>query len=363
MNDKKQIKEEPNKIYNIEFLRFLFTVIILYFHILHANIIPYTGEQQKYLELQDLSKWASVAVQCFLVIGGFFLYQSEKRRAQESFIDTFLDKLARLWPVFAFYVLISLCFFNMKWESALYQLTFLHCTGISLEYKGIIWYIAPYFWSIILISAILRFFSKRKAVLIISLIAYVGYAMNINYTHGGFGRDIAFTFVSLGFVTTLSGVALGVLIAVLLEGIRSRFPSWKKPLILTIVSTAIEIAALFLLVKKMTLGKGSLSNAFTLVILFSCLFVSFLCGRGLLGRLVNRPFWGVLGRYSYSIYVMQQISFYIMARTFWKNTFFLREHVFLSLLFSVVFSVIIGIGTYYLVEKPFHHFYKALRKR
>lgn len=359
MND--HMRRKPSRKYNIEFLRFLFSLIIVYFHILHSNIIPYIGEHQMYLNLRSMCVWAQAAVEFFLIIGGYFLYQSEKRRAQEPFINTFLSKFARLWPVFAFYVLISLCFFNMNRESALFQILFLHCTGISLESNQIIWYIAPYFWSIILMVAILRLFQKKKAILIISLIAYIGYAMNINYTQGGFGRDVVFTFVSLGFVRTLSGVALGIIIAVLMESIsKSLSPCTEHTFVLAIISSALEVVTVFFLLKKMLLGRGSLTNMFTLVILFAFLFVSFLCGRGILGRVLNRPFWGIVGRYSYSIYVMQQISFFIMERTFWKNTSFLAEHVLLTLLISIAFSAVVGIATFYLVEKPSQYFYKVL---
>ena len=352
-------KSDYGKKNNIEFLRFLFSVIIVYYHVLHANIIPYTGDQQRYLELQNLCEWASVTVECFLIIGGYFLYQSQKKRVQEPFIQTFLDRLVRLWPVYAFYVSVSLFFFRMNKESALFQLMFLHCTGISLEGKGIIWYIAPYFWATILLTAVLKVFPKRVSVLIISLIAYLGYALNINYTHGGFGRDIVFTFVSLGFIRVLSGLALGIIIAVVMESFQSHFGNLSdNKYIAKILFTLIEVFSLLFLLKKLVWGKGSLTNAFTLVIIFCMLFVSFLLGDGIIGKLLERPVCGAAGKYSYSIYVMQQISFYLMARTFWRNTSFLYDHVYLSLLASVVFSVFIGVLTYYLIEQPCLRMYK-----
>ena len=49
---------------------------------------------------------------------------------------------------------------------------------------------------------------------------------------------------------------------------------------------------------------------------------------------------------------MQDISFNILGRTFWKESAFLYEHAYLSVILSTIFSIMIGVVTYYLVEKP-----------
>ena len=63
---------EKVKYHNIEFLRFVFSIIIVYLHILHSNILPYIGMNNDYLVLRELSRNAAYIVECFFIISGYF---------------------------------------------------------------------------------------------------------------------------------------------------------------------------------------------------------------------------------------------------------------------------------------------------
>ncbi len=72
------------RLHNIEFLRFLFAIIIVYFDILHSNIMKFVGNNEGYYLLQKLSDNAGWIVECFFIISGYFLYKSiceKKKRA------------------------------------------------------------------------------------------------------------------------------------------------------------------------------------------------------------------------------------------------------------------------------------------
>ena len=99
------------KHYNIEFLRFGFSLIIVYFHILHSNIIPFTGGHGTYLDLQYWCRMAEILVNAFLIIAGYFLYTSWARSPEKPFIEFALHRFFRVWPVFAFYMV---CFTFMN---------------------------------------------------------------------------------------------------------------------------------------------------------------------------------------------------------------------------------------------------------
>lgn len=339
---------------SIEFLRFIFCVIIVYYHILHENIMDYIGANSTYMVLQGKCGWAGYIVECFLVIGGLYLYVAEQKKKERPFIERILDKFVRLWPVFAFYVLICVIFYKMKIEEAVFEVCFLHCTGISLNFKGIIWYIAPYFWASLLIMLVLRSFNEKHSTLILGLTCYAGYLININYCHGGFGRATINNLLSLGFVRVYSGIAFGVLLAIFLHQYENTFGKSlsKYKMLNTILYTFLEILCLATLVMKFLLGFGTWSNAFIIIILFSFLFVSFVKKNGIVSCMLDRKICGILGRYSYSIYVMQQISFYILRDTVWKNTSLLENHTYISLCISIVFSILVGVLTYHIIERP-----------
>lgn len=352
------MKKTEGRNYSIDFLRFVFSALIVYYHILHANIISYTAGQKLYTALQSASSKAGLIVECFLIIGGYFLYRSVKATANRPFRSFFSDRFFRLWPVFALYVVISFFFLGLSLEDAIYELSFLHCTGISLAYKGIIWYIAPFFVGSIFIAALIRNMKKRPAAILLAVIAFLGYSLNLNYSGGGLGREVAYSFISLGLIRVISGLCIGVLISMYAESVPVRE---KQGLPASLCWSVVEVLTSAGLINLFVFNKGLFRNSFTAVILFSILFYSFIGTRGYLSRFLNRPAFGFAGKYSYSIYVMQQISFWLLGMTFWKNTDFLYRHTLISIAISVLLSIALGIAVYYLVEKPCWALYKKRR--
>lgn len=65
--------------YNIECLRFLFSLIIVYYHLLHASIVSRSPVPYAYDVFKVSSSSAYIAVEAFLIIGGYFTYISTKK--------------------------------------------------------------------------------------------------------------------------------------------------------------------------------------------------------------------------------------------------------------------------------------------
>lgn len=49
---------------------------------------------------------------------------------------------------------------------------------------------------------------------------------------------------------------------------------------------------------------------------------------------------------------MQQVAFYVLTKTLWKNSNLMSTHPYYVLITSFVFSIILGIVTYHLIERP-----------
>ncbi len=354
------------KNYSIEAVRFLLCVIIVYFHILHENILPATNGTELYLVLKDRSAWAAWCVEGFLLISGFFLYESVCRKKDTGFAELFVDRFIRLWPVFAFYAVVCRVVFGLKFETFLSYITLLHCTGLSLSEKGIIWYIAPFFWSSILVMFILKRLKRADAAFLLSLLAYTGYALNVNAANGGLGRGIAYGFINLGLVRCLAGISLGAVINIGKRSLKetfdfSAFKGWKTArfLLCSFAETGILLSLLYL----MLVSHFRLKNVLVMVILFSALLICFDERAGIVSKLLDISFMGLLGKYTYAIYVMQQVSFNILKRTFWKNTAFLVNHVYASIVLSLLFSILVGIIIYYMIERPAAACYNTVKRR
>ncbi len=336
---------------SVDGLRFLLSVAIVYYHILHASIISFSGEQQLYLTLQEMSDSAGLIVEGFLILGGYFLYRSyQSGKSMEQFA---VDRVVRLWPVLAFYTIIMLVFFGLDAYTAVFDLLFLRATGISLDSYGVIWYIGPFFWCSLLLYALLRLMQPRWHGLMLAILTYVGYVMNINLYSGGLGRDVEYGFVSMAMLRVLAGLSLGCLLAMLLRHQQAKAAANAQNFRWRVVQSVAEIGLSAFLVAYLLLGLPQSQNQLIVVIAFFLLLYC-VCreGNGIVSILLGNPLLAKLGRYAYSIYVMQQISFYILWRTLWLQSDFVYYHTYWCIAASVLFSVLVGVLTYHLVERP-----------
>lgn len=55
---------------------------------------------------------------------------------------------------------------------------------------------------------------------------------------------------------------------------------------------------------------------------------------------------------------MQQTAFWIMQNSIWKNSSFVLNHLVMCIIISLLFSILLGVIVYHLIEKPFVDFYK-----
>lgn len=351
-----EMRNRP-KLQNIEFIRIFFAVSIVYFHLLHSFMIPFTEETAVYQELAQQSKYAKYIVECFFIMSGYFLYRSVTLHSAQKTLDFVLKKLIRLWPVFAVSTILSVLFLDVPLQEGFLNLFFLQSTGLTTAWTGLNWYVSAFFF------AELFYFLMYKAMknsagmkLIICLIVYFGYVLNIMYTDGGFARKVVFGVFSLAMARAAAGVGLGYLLGNLYDAVKERwailYAQRLNASVVTVLITFIEAGSFCLLMLDFFAGKRVGKNQFMVVVLFSVFFFCMLTEKGLFSRLISRLPVCRLGKYAYSIYVMQEFSFYILEKTFWKNTDFLKMHVGVSLTVSVVFAAAVGAVVWHLIEKP-----------
>ncbi len=348
------------KLYNIEVLRFLFSLIIVYFHILHSNILKFTTKTNVsniYDALAINCTDGYLIVECFFIIAGFFLFQSFKNNRYKNWHTFTLNKIARLWPVLAFSILITI-FAGLLIKSnttSIYthfiNMLFLQCIGVSLDYRGINWFISPYFWVMIFYFFILKSFNFKHACLIIAICAYFSLVGNINYFEGEFGRETINIFFNSGIMRALFGIGAGYFTGLFYNSVKDLIALKFNDIKSFIIISLCEISIFAFLIKYFIFYKINYQNKLIFVIAFIILFFLFLIKKGCLSKLFENKYLGCLGKYSYSIYIMQQISFWILGITLWKSSVFINN-IYQCLLVSILFSVIVGVLTYYLVEKP-----------
>lgn len=114
----------------------------------------------------------------------------------------------------------------------------------------------------------------------------------------------------------------------------------------------LEILTLSMLLIDFFCSSKAYDNQFIVIILFPVFFACLLTRRGVFSKLTDHKMIGLPGRYAYSIYVMQEAVFAVLKRTLWKNTVFLHDYPVPALTVSILVTIMAGIGTYHLVERP-----------
>lgn len=341
-----------SKLYNIEVLRVVFCILIVYFHIFHANIMSLVGNNKTYLNLAQMSMNTLCIVECFFIMSGYFLFHTMKKK--QSFIEFAYAKAIRLLPVLFFSIIIEALMLHTRLETVVINSFFLQCIGLSTAYKSINWYVSPLFWSFLFIYGMRKSFKDKGFYFGLAVIIYFGYLANISLTKGGFSRG-PIGLVDLSLTRAIAGVGMGYLVGTLLE----EFKKYKINIIPASIRTAfycvVELFSLGYLLLFFSYYKR-FSNNIIVVVVFLIIFCCFIREKGLVGRLLNNSWLGALGKFGYSVYIMQQISFLILKKYFWSTAIIKNPFACISL--SLLFSFLVGVAVYYLVEKPCYEYLK-----
>lgn len=154
-----------------------------------------------------------------------------------------------------------------------------------------------------------------------------------------------------------AGISLGALLSMAVEDFRRAVPARAgggrgRRAATVAVATACELAGYALLVKWLFAGHAPFPNALVVVALFPVLFLLAVTRAGWISRLFDLPVSDWPGRYAYSICVMQQIAFFLLARTLWTRTAAFAAHPMGFLVLSTLGSALLGMAAFHLVEHP-----------
>ena len=316
-----------SKIQNIEFLRFLFAIIIVLYHSGSATPDGY------------------LAVEIFFILAGFFLAKSLEKNPDIPYIVFIKNKLARLWPLFAFAVIIS----GGNLYDMIFKLLFLHATGITLKYKSFIWFVAPFFWTMLGYFALIKTIKFPKALPLIGLLTYLSYVYLINWHNGNLNlRETINCNVSLAMLRGIAGIGFGIILEQCFHYIDlSNHNSKFRYLLISFI----EFGILFFFIYHMIFQPIKYDNKLIFIIFFAILLFFFIKKQGLLSQLLENQYSAILGRYAYGIYIMQALGFKLAD----KITFGY------PLVNQLIIILTLGIIGYHLIEKPIYQKFQRMR--
>lgn len=328
---------------NVDFLRFLFAIIIVIFHMCHNNLVSIYGSFHEYNVLGKSTLRAWILVEFFFIISGYFLWNTPfDKMSHKEFV---WKKIVRLWPIFA---VATLCeTFPHFSLTTIMKLLFFQCNGFSLEYKGINWFVSSLFWTLLFYFSLIKIINKRYIVFVISVMVYFSYVYLINY---GFGREVKGLF-SIGMVRGIAGVGLGYLFHEFCTQIN---PDAFNKRYMYFIFSILEIILLGFFIYCFTVHNIKNTNNFIFIVLFLPLMFSFIFNLGWLSKLLDNNFSVVLGRYSYALYVMQQTSFSISCYILKK----ISVNFIVGFIIALFISICLAFLTQNMVDFIFNRYHK-----
>lgn len=346
------------KIKNIEFLRFIFAVFIVYFHLVSGYLFINLGDSIELYSKLNRHCNGYLCVEYFFIIAGFFLIT--KTNFNIDIIDYAKKKIMRLWPVLAFTLGIYwiLSFFTpiefCKYSNIL-TLLLVNNVGINTHFGNILpaWYVSAFFWCILLYFYIIKYVPKKHVNFLITVMVIFALSARI-HSNGMSAKDV-FILNNIGLLRGIYCTGLGYFIGLIClkmsgGGQLSAFNDiWKK-----LIYTGIEAYLLITVVYNTVCYKSKSPDIYLFYLITFCLLLWFFVNqKGYISKLFNQNFSVFLGKYSYSIYIIHSVVLNLFREYVWKmHSGFVINYPVINLVLPILLAIITGIFLYHLVEKP-----------
>ncbi len=337
---------------NLEALRILFTMIIVYFHMMRVYLSIMFPDL--YGTFSANVECAHLCVEFFFLLSGFLLFTTKEKQKTLLWTHFIVRKLARLYPAFAFSIILSILLlgnFKNTIDTHILDLLLMQGNGLLLTqgYNFNAWYVSSLFWTFALYFYLIKNYEHKNVMLLIALTVYLSLYIIIRTS---LSEIDTYTKCML---RAFAGVGIGYFI-----GLLYNLCNKKKMIVYNkyqiVSSTCIEFALLYLLVKYTIFNKPDTYNALIFLIAFSILIWFFLIQCGVFSGLCNKKAFHFFSKYMYSTYIMQNLSFYFSMKYIWCYKNFVYSYPFCAIIGGLSLSIIFGIITYHLVESPFCQF-------
>ena len=348
------------KLKNIEFLRFVFIILIVFVHVENQLCLKFASDI-----FPSYFKSAGLGVEFFFIMSGFFFGLADLNKV--SFITFVKKKILRLWPVVWFSVILYAIlahFIPLPYHRFIniYILLGINNVGFTTVYgnNSPAWFVSALFWTLLFYFFLRKHLSKDWMIFVSTMIMFGGFAFHIHSAGRPF-VNVAYIF-NRGLMRAFASIGLGYLLSIIYLKIKPTVPKYNNTMLVNLFYTISELYLFSFLMYYLSFQQIKSPDAYMIYILaFSGLFWLFILKRGYFSRLLNNRFSEILGKYSYSIFIMQTIVLDLSQFCLWMpHKEFIIRYPVLNFILPVVGSIILGIITYHFVEQPAAEF---LRKK
>ena len=328
-------KDDPKlpKMMNIEFLRIVFTFIIVWCHF-----------------CDNLKFWFAswLGVEFFFVLSGFLLVLTFK--PERSYAEFLKDRIIRFMPLIVFSGIIRTIFYK-AYLNTLSDFFFLTPLGLA-KTPGVAsgsWYLGV----LIVVSLFYQYLLKTKkredANVIICLISFISAIVLTQFNwKNGVWRTVEAEVIPLPFGLLRGLAGMGVDCFTAFFYLRPKLENSTKETSFIVESVVLFFSVFCLLIKKLYP-----QNPIYMYMLFSALILLFTNKNGKISRFFEKPLFCRLSKYCMSLYLTHFIIAYSGLYSLLKYyPDYIREHVVLSAILYFLSAVILAFISHHFIELP-----------
>ena len=355
------------KIKNIEILRFLFALVIVCVHLPGEIFKSFSNSISLYNTLQLNFHWASLPVDFFFIISGFFLFLTTN--FNQNFIDFAKKKLIRFMPIIVFVLILKiLCslFTPISVHHFENVFTLLNLQNVGLTFRNgdvpASWFVSSLFWTLCFYFYLYKCVNKKLYNLITACIVFFCYSFWI-HSKGINYLNIEYIF-NRGMIRAFAGVGFGYFLSMMykdnIEVIKTKVLNiWQKLLV-----TAAELYLFCFVFYYTCFHKTNYDNPLIMVISFVGLFCLFIAKKGYLSQILENNISVFFGQFAFSIFLTHQLILKLWHVYVCKaHSIWVIDHPVLNLILLFIVIILFGIFTYYFVEKPCNNYFKNKIKK
>lgn len=352
--------------YNVDFLRFLLAITIVIYHCSTRNYLYKFFPNVEWLSsFYKNASDANLSVDMFFIISGFFLFYTFKEIDVFEFIK---NRLIRLYPLILFYSMLTIFMSIYVFEipnylpyKEFYRLLLIDNIGFSLKSVGLTWFVSVSFWISLFYFYSYKhlnrkFFNFLNALLV--LFCFVFFIHSFNGRLGAAHYCVSYyNIFNVGVMRGIAGIGTGYFMFLLYNSL-SVYNNTKFK---SIISTILECSLIYFVFNHLVFQRLHYSNLIV-IIAFCTLFILFTLQNGLLSTLLNNNFSKLLGKYSYSIFmvhifVLQVFDVYI----FKTHPSVIISYGYWNIVSIVLCSIIVAVLVHHLFEVPIAKKLKQLK--
>lgn len=335
----------------IETIRFLFAILIVYYHLtpILNKMFPSEVIYTKMIQCNSLVG-TQIVIAFFIISGYFFARGKSWEKPAKQFI---IGKIIKLWPAMAFSLIV-----NYNTTADFLNFFFLNA-GMGIMTKGssnpASWFACNLFWCFIIYyfwfssPPLGEDVTRRARYILCMLLVIIGFSFIAHRKTGTYHVLVSeyIPFLTNGSLLCITGFSLGIIFEVLIRNIKkNNCEAMVKSGILTDIIWLMFLGYFIYIVAFLA---TSYETVYYQVIFLIVLGVSIVSKN-------QKSFWNhrlflELGSCSYTIYLMQFPCFYYLKKTILMGLWKESTPLFLTI-FGVFICVAVGAAVHYIIEIP-----------